>query len=157
VRTTLFPERVPDRRDRLTGFAGVSWSIAPGVALHVRQGVYRDDWGVRALVPEAMLAVELGARGLATARYRYYRQWAADFYDARYDDLQPRLSGDVRLGPIDEHGGGIAARWSFRAAPGEPGALALDASYDVAATDYVDYATRRIWGHVVGVGLAWTR
>src|SRR5690606_20853310 len=98
---------------------------------------------------------EVGRRGLALVRYRYYRQWAADFYRARYHELGDLASGDVRLGPIDEHGGGVAFRWTFRAGRDEAGALGVDASYDLAATDYLDYATDRIIGHVLGMGAFW--
>jgi hypothetical protein len=67
------------------------------------------------------------------------------------------MSGDVRLGPIREHGVGGAFRWSLGGDPGAPGSVALDAGYDLALTEYLDYATDVIVGHVVSVGVAWLR
>jgi hypothetical protein len=71
VRSTLFPERLPDTRARLTLFATLSWYLGWETALHVRPGAYLDSWGVRAVIPEVALVRELGPRGLISLRYRY--------------------------------------------------------------------------------------
>lgn len=155
VRTSLFPEEVPGARLRVTGFAAGSYFLGRGAALHVRQGGYRDDWGVRALVPEAAVAVELGARGVAWLRYQYYQQWAADFYRARYDDLEPLMTGDVRLGPIRAHAIGAGARLRLRGRDGERGALVAELSYELSLTDYRLYETDLIRAHVPSLGVTW--
>ena len=151
VRTTLFPEVVPDERTRRTAFLSASWSIAPRVALHARQGVYEDSWGVVAVIPEAALALELHRTVVVTTRYRYYRQWAADFYQARYQDLEPLLSGDPRLGPIRDHTASVELGGRFFERPDRLGALVVGLSWDVSWTDYELLATDLIVGHTLGV------
>jgi hypothetical protein len=155
VRTSLFPEVVPGDRLRATGYLAASIYAGRGVAAHLRQGGYRDDWGVRALVPEVAVAVELGSRGVAWARYQYYVQWAADFYHARYPDLAPLMTGDVRLGPIRAHTIGAGARMRLSGADGEPGALTAELSYEASLTDYRLYSTEMIVAHVPSLGLTW--
>jgi len=156
VRTTLFPELVPDARRRETGFVSASIYVGWGAALHLRQGGYHDDWGVRALVPEAALALDLGGRGLAWLRYQLYEQWAADFYQARYADIEPLMTGDVRLGPIRAHAAAIGARVRVAGRDGERGELTAELSYEISLTDYRLYSTALIVAHVPVVGLTWS-
>lgn len=156
VRTTLFPEVVPDARRRETGFVAASIYVGRGAALHLRQGAYHDDWGVRALVPEAAVAASLGGRGLAWLRYQFYEQWAADFYEARYMDLEPLMTGDARLGPIRAHAAALGARMRVAGREGEPGELTGEISYELSLTDYRLYSTALIVAHVPVVGLTWS-
>ena len=153
VRTSLFPEVVPDSRVRMTGFVAGSIYLGAGTALHLRQGAYRDDWGVRALVPEAAVAVELGQRGLGWVRYQFYEQWAADFYRARYAELAPLMTGDVRLGPIRAHAIALGARFRVSGRDGEPGAMVAELGYELSLTDYRLYGTDMIAAHVPQLGL----
>jgi len=155
VRTSLFPEVVPDTRMRATGYLGGSFYLGVGAALHARAGAYRDDWGVRALVPEAVLALELGARGVGWVRYQYYQQWQADFYEARYGDLAPLMTGDVRLGPIRAHSAGAGARVRLLGQDGEAGELVGELSYELSLTDYRLYETDLIRAHIPALGLTW--
>jgi len=155
VRTSLFPEEVPGDRLRTTGFVAGSIYVGRGAALHLRQGFYRDDWGVRALVPEAALAVEVGARGIGWVRYQLYEQWAADFYQARYDEIEPLMTGDVRLGPIRAHAAALGARLRLAGRSGERGELSGELSYELSLTDYRLYSTNMIVAHVPVVGLTW--
>jgi hypothetical protein len=156
VRTSLFPEVVPDERVRATGYLAGSIYLGRGAALHVRQGAYGDDWGVHALVPETALALELGRRGLGWVRYQYYEQWAADFYDARYRDLAPLMTGDVRHGPIRAHAAGAGARVRLAGQEGEAGALVGELSYELSLTDYRLYGTDLITAHAPALGLTWS-
>lgn len=152
VRTSLFPERVPDARDRLTAALGLSWYPGAGFAVHLRQGFYADSWGVLAAVPEVGLARDFGDRLLLLGRYRFYRQLAADFYQARYEDLAPILTGDARLGRIREHVGGLEARWVFLGTPGEPGAVTAILGYELSILRYEDLPTDTIVAHIPGLG-----
>ena len=111
---------------------------------------------MRALVPEAALAVDVGGRGLAWLRYQLYEQWAADFYQARYMDLEPLMTGDVRLGPIRAHAAAIGARLRVAGRAGEPGELTGELSYELSLTDYRLYSTALIVAHVPVVGLTWS-
>ncbi|HKE15567.1 MAG TPA: DUF3570 domain-containing protein [Kofleriaceae bacterium] len=156
VRTSLFPESVPDVRLRATGYVEASFDLGAGTALHLRQGGYRDDWGVRALVPEAAFAFEIGERGVGWVRYQYYEQWAADFYEARYPDIAPLMTGDVRLGPIRAHAAAAGARVRLAGEAGQPGALVGELSYELSSTDYLLYGTEPIIAHAPAVGLTWS-
>lgn len=154
VRTSLFPEQVPDARDRFTGFLGLSWSAGGGAALHLRSGLYVDSWGVVAAIPELALAKDLGGRALVLGRYRFYRQSAADFHRARYDALEPILTGDARLGAIRDHVAGLEARWIFLGAPGEAGAVTALAGYDVSFLTYEALETDAIVAHAPNLGIS---
>lgn len=153
VRTSLFPEVVPDRRDRLTAFVGLAWHLGLRTALHLRQGMYADSWDVRAWIPEAALAVELGESTLLTGHYRYYRQSAAYFYEARYQDLEPLMSGDPRAGAIRAHALGLDLRVVPLGERFDGGGLSLDAGYEVQTLDYLAYATELIVGHTLSLSL----
>jgi hypothetical protein len=149
VRTSLFPEVHPEERDRATGYLGLSFALDAASALHLRYGLYRDSWGVVAIIPEVAVARELaGDRGLVSLRYRYYHQWAADFYQARYQEVEAILTGDHRLGPIVDHTAGVELRWRLRER------VTVDAVYEISICDYQDLATDLIVSHVAQLGVA---
>jgi hypothetical protein len=154
VVTTLFPEVVPRSRIRFTGFAGLAWYLGAGTALHVRQGAYADTWDVYAWIPEVAVATELAATVLAQLRYRFYLQSSADFYQGRYRDLEPLMSGDARLGRVVGHIPAAEVEWKALGDPAAGFSLGLIASYELSVLDYPDYATNFIIGHVASLGLA---
>ena len=154
VRTSLFPEIVPDERDRFTAFASVSWYAGGGLAVHLRQGLYADSWGVLAAIPEIGLAEAVNRSLLVAGHYRFYTQAPAEFYQARYRDLQPILTGDARLGRILGHLLGIEARWTFLGERGGFGAMTALASYEVSFLTYERLDTDEIVAHVPSLGLS---
>lgn len=141
VNTTAFAEAVPSERVRGTAFARLVWWLAQGTALHARQGVYADGWGVRSLVPELTVARELGTSALLLARGRYYFQTPASFYRPVYDSIAPLMTGDIRLGHVREGLAGAEARWTLLGESGAPGAVEVRASYDRSWIAYPDVAT----------------
>lgn len=146
VNTLLLPEAMPDARDRATGFIGLSWYVADGAALHVRQGLYADTWGVRAIIPEATLAIEPEPGTVVSATYRYYGQTAASFYQVVYPEVAPLMTGDLRLGIVRDHNVGLNLRWLP-----ETVALPVLAGYNVSILDYVG-AGARVVAHVFWFG-----
>jgi hypothetical protein len=152
IRTTLFPEVVPSVRNRYTAFTELSWYVGFSAAVHLRQGLYLDSWGVVGIIPEATFAKELGEKGLLMLRYRFYRQSAASFYRARRDDIEAVMSSDPRLGRAREHAPGLALRWTVFGERGGFGALTLDGSYDLSVLDYEDAGLSAVIGHVFGIG-----
>jgi hypothetical protein len=153
VRTSLFPESLPERRSRFTGYAGLSWAVAQGLGLHVRQGVYADSWGVGALAPEASLAAELGARGLVSVRYRFYRQWPSDFYSPRYEDLLEVRSSDVRLGALREHQPGVRLAWTLAGRRGAADAWSVQGGYSASFLEHLLVGDHVVRAHVVSLGV----
>ncbi len=153
VRTTLFPEHLPDKRGRFTGYAGLSWALGEGVAVHARQGFYLDTWGVRALAPEASFSVELGQRGLATVRYRFFRQWPASFYSARYEELHDIRSSDVRLGAQRGHQPGVKLAWTLWGRRGAAEALSLQGSYELWLLQHLQRAGHETRAHIASFGV----
>jgi hypothetical protein len=153
VRTTLFPEHLPERRGRFTGYTGLSWALGQGMAVHARQGVYMDTWGVWALVPEASFAVELGERGLASVRYRFYRQWPARFYQPRYEELFEVRSSDVRLGALRGHQPGVRLSWTLWGRRGSAEALNLQGGYELSLLHYLQLDRRDTLAHIVSLGV----
>jgi hypothetical protein len=108
-----------------------------GSALHLRQGAYVDTWGVWAIIPELSIAKELGTSGLVSFRYRYYGQAAARFYQPNYRTLEPILSGDPRLGEINEHLGGLELRWTPWGRFGWARSLTFVGGYELSIQSYV--------------------
>jgi hypothetical protein len=153
VRTSLFPESLPEQRFRFTGYGGLSWALASGLGLHVRQGVYVDSWGVQALAPEASLAAELGARGLLSVRYRFYRQWPATFYSPRYEDLVDVRSSDVRLGALREHQPGVRLAWTLAGRRGAADAWSVHAGYGVSWLEHLQVGDHLVRSQVVSLGV----
>jgi hypothetical protein len=102
----------------------------------LRQGAYLDSWGVRAVIPEAVLAKELGARALLAGRYRFYAQSSADFCQPVYTDIEEFLSGDPRLGSLREHAVGAEARFTILGAYRRAGSLSVLVGYEWSRLDY---------------------
>jgi hypothetical protein len=153
VRTTLFPESLPSERRRFTGYAGLSWAVASGVGLHVRQGLYVDDWGVEALSPEASLGMELGSWGVLSLRYRLYRQWAADFYSPRYDELLEVRSSDKRLGDLLEQRPGAHFSWTASGRRGDSDSVTLLIGYEFSRLRPLRIRNHRVIAHIASVGI----
>ena len=140
----LLPEALPDRRTRATGYLALSASLSPALALHLQPGAYADSWGVRALIPALTLAAQIADGFLLEVRYRLYVQTAASFYAATYDTAVPIMSGDLRLGPLRDHGVGLELR--------RAGALPVRAGYEVSVLDYRAVGARVV-AHVFSLGL----
>jgi hypothetical protein len=153
VRTTLFPESLPSERRRFTGYAGLSWAVASGTALHVRQGLYVDDWGVEALAPEASLAMEVSTWGVVSARYRLYRQWAADFYSPRYEELLEVRSSDKRLGDLLEHRPGVHLTWTLSGRRGDTDSVSMLFGYEFSRLRPLRIRNHHVLAHIAAIGV----
>jgi hypothetical protein len=153
VRTSLFPEVLPDARNRFTAFVGAAWYLGWHAALHARVGAYTDSWGVQSIIPELALTKQLGARWLLDVHYRYYKQSAADFYEPVYPDLEPILAGDMRLGRVHDHTFGSELQWQLIGERGGFGALLAVARVDVSLLRYEQLATDTIVGKVFSLGV----
>ena len=129
VHTTLFPERLPETRFRHAAGAEADLYLGLGMALHHREGVFADSWGLRAWIPETALAIELGPRWMLTPRHRWYAQTAARFYEPNYHTLpEGWLSGDPRLSRISGHDAGLDLEYALREGFDAP-SLGLSASF----------------------------
>ena len=153
VLTSLFPEALPDERLRTTGYLGLGWSPRTGTGLHLRQGLYADSWGVRAMAPEAALAQSVLGSGLVTLSYRLYLQSGARFYAARYDALAPVRSSDPRLGTVVEHRPGLRLAWTLWGHPESSEFLRLQAGYALSLLRHVEAGNHRTTAHVMSLGL----
>jgi hypothetical protein len=154
VQTTLFPEVLPTSRARLTGFAGLSWYLGGDTALHLREGFYVDSWHVLAVIPEALLAKELGRNGLVSFRYRFYGQGHADFYHPVYPEIRSILAGDPRLGELREHLGGIELRWAILGRMGWADSLVAIGGYELSILSYRQLHSS-VRAQVFSLGLTW--
>jgi len=105
---TPFSERVPGKRVRHSGFVTVrgfvpqtNTMIAPGYRY------YRDSWGVVSHTPGVRVVQEITSGLDLHARYRYYRQTAADFHKEVYDTadpvMEPYLTDDFKLAAYRSH------------------------------------------------------
>ncbi len=146
----LLPESLPRARDRASAFVGLSVSITPRLAVHVQQGGYIDDWRVRALVPQALIAGEIADSVLLHGGYRYYGQTAASFYRSTYPAEQPIMTGDLRLGPVRDHTLMFEVRRRVQATAHV--ALPFSAGYHLSLLDYVGVGARVV-AHVFSLGV----
>lgn len=154
VGVTLYPETHPDARGRYTGFVGLSWYVGAKTALHVRQGAYADSWGVRALIPELAVSAQFARRGLATLRVREYQQWGASFYQPNYDTVRRYMSGDPRLGRIQEHLAGLDAQWTVRAGDADFGVITVTAGYELSFLTFDRLGGGTLVAHILTLGLS---
>lgn len=137
VRTTLFPEAVPEERYRYTFVLALAWHLGWGTALHLSQGAYADTWGVASAVPQVQIAKELGSHALLVGRYRFVGQTSASFYEPVYLARLPTMTGDARLGTLREHAGALGARWTIIGDPGEAFSLTVFAEQEVSRLEYL--------------------
>jgi hypothetical protein len=145
VVTTLFPERLPSDRLRLTAFATGSFHLGRGFGLHLRQGAYYDSWDVKAWIPETALAKEFGPRLLLTLKHRYYVQRPAEFHKTSYAPGETPRTGDARLGGLEEHAGGLEADWTL-------GTAILSIGYAYSYQEYWSIPGHYLAGHVLRLG-----
>ena len=153
VLSSLFSERLPQERLRTTGYVGLAWSPRAGLGLHLRQGLYADSWGVRAIAPEVALAQQALKDGLVTLSYRLYLQEGARFYAARYDALSEVRSSDPRLGTVVEHRPGVKLAWTLWGHPEASEFLRLQGGYALSLLRHVQAGNHRTTAHVVSLGL----
>jgi hypothetical protein len=147
----LLPESLPRSRDRYSGFLGLSASINPDLAVHIKQGVYLDSWSVRALVPEIVVAAELAPGAVLQTGYRLYAQSAASFYRATYQEAQTIMAGDPRLGPLLDHNLSFELRRMLHVSARLQ--LPLLLGYQISVLSYRDVGSRVV-AHVFMLGLA---
>ncbi len=136
VKTSLFPERLPDERVRGVAFLELSYYLGWEAALHLRNGFYADDWGVIAFIPEVTVAKDLSDGLTLSATYRLYEQQPAAFYAVPYDDLESMRTGDIRLGSVVAQRFAVDINWVIWEPRSRAGSLALYAEGAVLHTDY---------------------
>lgn len=152
VGITYFPENLPGSRLRATAFLQGSLYLGLGTALHLRQGIYGDDWGVAAWIPETALAKEIGGGLLATLKHRFYAQTAADFYLPVYPGRRGYHTGDARLGRLYNQTGALEAEYRIPMRAGRTGPLVLSAEYSFSHLQYPDLYPRTLVSHVFSIG-----
>lgn len=101
-------ERHPNERMRHALAASGRWyRDSTATTLIASYRLYVDDWGVVGHTPELRVVQAAGESVDFTARYRFHRQNAADFYKAHYTvntpELEPYLSADDKLSAFTSH------------------------------------------------------
>ena len=64
---------------------------------------YTDSWGVLSHTARAELVFLADADTILAARYRFYIQGPADFYQAHYPEPAPYVTSDKELSPLSSH------------------------------------------------------
>lgn len=143
----VVPEVVPDMRSRLSLFGQLAWYLGYDTAVHTRLGVYLDDWGTRAVIPQIALRRKLNQKLFATLDYRYYGQGASEFYAPTYTQVQRYVSSDARLGQILEQNFGLALEWRRFAG------MSFLTRYSVAALVYEQVEVAPLLSHIISFGV----
>lgn len=152
ILTSLFPERLPSSRLRVTGFATLSAYAGWDTAVHLRAGGYADSWDVLAFIPELAVVKEFENGPLVALQYRHYLQTAAEFYELRYESLPEYRTGDARLGRIQESRPSAEVSLPLVGTPGDFGSLSVSASYHYSHLRYFDLG-RTVRGHILALAL----
>ena len=153
VRTSLFPELLPDSRTRTTAFLASSWHLGWSSAVHARLGGYLDSWGVRSLIPQLALSKVWAQRLLLELEYRHYRRSKAEFYQPVYAGLEPLLAGDMRLGRISEHAGAVELEWQLLGRRAGFGSLRAVARVELSRLRYEQLPSEPIFGRIFQLGV----
>jgi len=143
----------PGERSREAATVRLVRAIGRSAAVESSYRFYADDWGVLSHTLTSALRIDAGERWDVRLRGRFYRQGAAEFWRAEYDDAMRYMSADRELATFWNLGGGIKAGWH---SPGER--WTVDAKVEGIYYRFVDYA--RLDGRVAlvtsgGVGLRW--
>ncbi len=105
------PETHPDLRTRHTLVGRLAFYIPETeTAVHLGYRAYLDDWHLGALTPEVRIYQMIGPSVLVRARYRYYRQTEAFFYDTEYGDGETYFTADPKMAGFQSHLLGIQLR-----------------------------------------------
>jgi hypothetical protein len=152
VRTSLFPEILPNSRDRFTAFLASSLYLGADTAVHARLGAYLDSWNVHSLIPELVVSKTIAEDFLLELQYRYYLQSRASFYQPVYPELEALMAGDQRLGRVAEQAGGLELEWQLLGRRASFGALRLLARGELSRLRYTQLPTEAIWARIVQLG-----
>lgn len=149
----VIPERHPERRLRNALESVVVWSPRDDLFLHAGYRFYFDDWGILSHTGHTRLWHTGAAdRYRAAIRFRGYFQNDADFYQARYDEVQPFRTGDYRLARMNSVTGGL--QFQLRPDLFEDHRPRLSMHYDTTLYRFANYAPRfSMWAHSWGLNL----
>lgn len=138
----VLSEEHPRQRLRHAVEPVVVWAPLNALFLHGAYRFYGDDWGVQSHTVRAELwRVWFGDKLRTRLNFRGYTQGAANFYQARYDEVNPLRSGDYRLSRMRSLSGGL--RLDGRLPVLSEGSLLLvSASYEATLYRFANYAFR---------------
>ena len=74
---------------------------------------FRDNWGIRSNTLKVALQRYFGNRVLGEARYRYYQQSAATFYNDNFTSEMTYMARDKELSTFHSHSLGAKVTWYF--------------------------------------------
>jgi hypothetical protein len=97
-------ERHPGDRLRHTVFARLAYAIEEtNTSFHALYRAYIDSWDIGALTPELRIYQEIGDTVMVRARYRYYVQTRAFFYDTNYQGMDEFFTADGKMSGFESH------------------------------------------------------
>lgn len=101
------PESHPSERRRHTVATRLAWYIPKSrTSLQALYRAYFDSWDIAAVNPEVRIYQEAGRSWQFRARYRFYRQTAAFFYEADPNDYTSDdmfFTADPKMSPFTSH------------------------------------------------------
>jgi len=96
-------EVVPDERLRHAAGVELRQLISDAWSFGAAYRFYTDSWGVLSHTARAELVFLADADTILAARYRFYIQGPADFYQAHYPEPAPYVTSDKELSPLSSH------------------------------------------------------
>lgn len=106
----LMPENEPGDRFRVAAALGVKQYLGSFLVLHGEYRLYRDSWEVLSHTLDARVVLDLSPFTVR-ARYRFYSQSRAFFYEPSYDVPRVYLSSDRELSAFTSHLFGLKVEW----------------------------------------------
>ncbi|HKU43147.1 MAG TPA: DUF3570 domain-containing protein [Polyangiales bacterium] len=107
-------EVVPDERLRHAAAVEFRQLISDAWSMGAAYRIYTDTWGVLSHTARAELVLLADADTMLAARYRFYVQGPADFYQAHYAVPAPYVTSDKELSPLSSHRAAIEFDRSWR-------------------------------------------
>jgi hypothetical protein len=105
------------------------------------------------VIPELVLSKTITESFLLELQYRYYRQSKASFYQPVYPDLDDVLAGDMRLGRIEEHAGGVELGWQLFGRRAGFGALRVVGRVELSRLRHEQLPSEAILGRIFQLGV----
>ncbi|HKP61502.1 MAG TPA: DUF3570 domain-containing protein [Polyangiales bacterium] len=107
-------EVVPDERLRHAAALELRQLISDAWSFGAAYRFYTDSWGVLSHTARAELAFLPDADTILAARYRFYIQGPADFYQAHYAEPAKYVTSDKELSPLSSHRAAIELDRTWR-------------------------------------------
>jgi hypothetical protein len=145
----FIPERYPRTRTSnalavKSRYAVGAWGEGKGTGLRADYRYFQDTWSIAGHTFELGASRHFGARWLVDARYRFYTQDAASFFNDNFQQEELYMARDKELSTFVDHTVGLTGTYTIRGGAEESRVRAnASAGLDYVMFDYADFTDVR--------------